>query len=87
MEYQLLELIPTIDSHCVLLLGSSPINPNIASTYSEGNLTREKLAILGRSEFNVLTSWKCLKEAEIVWEVVYCELAPANCLVFSPVRS
>ena len=68
MEYQLLELIPTIDSHCVLLVGSSPINPNIASTYREGNLTGEKLAILssrawtrggdGRRGVNVLTNNK-----------------------------
>ena len=75
MEYQLLELIPTIDSHCVLLLGSSPIKPNIGSTYREGNLTGEKLAILGSgwvgTEFNVLTCQECFSErGSRVWEVV-----------------
>ena len=79
MEYQLLELIPTIDSHCVLLLGSSPINPNIASTYREGNLTGEKLAILQSSAWtrgggvNVLSNNKSGTESQ-VWsqEEVYC---------------
>ena len=88
MEYQLLELIPTIDSHCVLLLGSSPINPNIASTYREGNLTGEKLAILSSRAWtrggegggeggvvNVLTNNKSGADS-LVWsqEEVYCGL-------------
>ena len=74
MEYQLLELIPTIDSHCVLLVGSSPINPNIASTYREGNLTGEKLAIRSRGGEG-LTNNKSGADS-LVWsqEEVYCGL-------------